>query len=205
MAAPRTERYTGTLLIATTEADIDLEVAGDNLRVGAVLLRPFARKVLRAQHTPFVSIAVNPDHPKYRAWTRLGPSGHAVLPRALLRPLQPQLQRLRAGELSLHESRHLFNQCVDLATASLPPLAPIDPRIERVKAELRRQHRQSLQALATSVCLSYYRLSHLFSSEMGMSLRQYVLSVKIHAACRCMGAGLSLTATAHEAGRRRVW
>lgn len=211
MATPRTERFTGTLLIATTDADIELDIDGQRQQLGAVMLKPFTPKVLRAEHTPFVSMAVNPNHPKYRAYARIAAPGFVAVPRSLFRALHPQLHKLRAGQLSLGESRKLFNQCVDLVTGLLPPLRPIDPRIERVMAELRRDHRQQLGALAQTTCLSYYRLSHLFSKEMGMSLRQYTLSAKIHAACRCIGAGMSLTATAHEAGftdsahLSRVW
>jgi AraC-like DNA-binding protein len=49
-------------------------------------------------------------------------------------------------------------------------------------------------------CLSRDRLSHLFSQEVGISLRKYVQTMKIHAAARFFGSGLSLTEIAVAAG-----
>jgi AraC-like DNA-binding protein len=211
MVAPQTERHTATLLIATTDDDIGIEVAGRREQVAVAMLRPFCPKSLHAPLQPFVSIGIDADHPKYRAFTGIAAPGCAALPRDVFPALRPALDRLRSGELSLHQAQQLFADSVEAAAALLPPLGPLDPRIGHVTALLKRNHRQPLEALAGSACLSYYRLSHLFSHEMGMSLRQYVLSLKIQAASRCIGAGMSLTATAHEAGftdsahLSRVW
>jgi AraC-like DNA-binding protein len=200
MVAPPTERHTATLLFATSEQDIEIVVDGHPQAIGAAVLKPFARKALNAPTQAFVSLGIDPGHPRFRAFTRLAPPGCVAMPRALFALLGPRLQRLRSGEMDVDEALLLFEACIDAVADLLPPLAPPDPRIERVTELLRHDHRQPLDALAGSVCLSYYRLSHLFSQEMGMSLRQYVLSLKIQAAARCMGTGMSLTATAHAAG-----
>lgn len=211
MVAPRTERHTATLLFATSEEDVEIEVDGTRHPVAIALLKPFTPKALHAPLQPFVSIGVSPEHPCYRAFTRLAPPGWIDLPRDSFPALRPALERLRTGEPTLAEVRRVFAQCVEATTSVLPPLAPLDARVARVMELLQRSPRLSLEALADTTCLSYYRLSHLFSQEMGMSLRQYLLSLKIHAAGRCIGAGMSLTATAHEAGftdsahLSRVW
>lgn len=211
MVSPETERYTATLMFATSAQDVPIEVAGRQQAVAIAVLKPFVPKKLHAATQSFVSVAINPAHPKYRAFTRMGAPGFIALPRTLFPALQPQLERLRSLQAGMPDARQFYNDCVDSITQRMPPLRPLDPRIERTMALLRADHRQPLESLADKVCLSYYRLSHLFSHEMGISLRQYVLSLKIHAACRCIGMGLSLTATAHEAGftdsahLSRVW
>lgn len=211
MVVPRTERYTATVLFATSDEPIEIEVDGQRERAEIAVLKPFVPKSLHAPHQAFVSIGLNPTHPGYRAFTRMAAPGFAAVPRSLFPQLAPRLQALRNGVLDMSQARHVFEQCVDAITRLLPPLRPLDPRIERVTALLAHDHRQALDTLADQACLSYYRMSHLFSHEMGLSLRQYVLSLKIHAAARCIGAGLSLTATAHEAGftdsahLSRVW
>ena len=211
MVAPRTERYTGTMLFAIRDEGIDIEVAGRAQRVQMALLKPFVPKALNAAAQPFVSIGLNPTHPKYRAYTRLEEPGYVTMPRSLFPALSDRLQALWAGHLDQPQARRVFEDAVDEVTQMLPPLRPMDPRIERVTASLAHNPRQPLEALADTACLSYYRLSHLFSNEMGLSLRQYVLSLKIHAAARCIGQGMTLTATAHEAGftdsahLSRVW
>ncbi|MBX3623100.1 MAG: helix-turn-helix transcriptional regulator [Rhizobacter sp.] len=211
MVSPETERYTATLMFATSEHDVPIEVAGRREAVAIAVLKPFVPKTLHADAQSFVSVAINPAHPKYRAFTRLADPGYIAMPRTLFPALRPQLDRLRTLQAGIADARQFYNDCIDAVTGLMPPLRPMDPRIERTMALLRADHRQPLEALADQVCLSYYRLSHLFSHEMGISLRQYVLSLKIHAACRCIGMGLSLTATAHEAGftdsahLSRVW
>lgn len=211
MVAPRTERYTGTMLFAMREEGIEVEVAGRQQRAQILLLKPFVPKALNALAQPFISIGLNPTHPKYRAYTRLEDPGYVTLPRSLFPSLNDRLQALWAGYLDVNHARRVYDHAIDEITQMLPPLRPMDPRIERVTASLAENHRQPLEALADKACLSYYRMSHLFSNEMGLSLRQYVLSLKIHAAARCIGRGMNLTATAHEAGftdsahLSRVW
>ena len=211
MEAARTERYTATLLFATSEQDIDVELAGRRQQVQIAVLKPFVRKTLHAHGQPFVSVGVNPTHSRYRAFTRLEEPGYISMPRRFFPALDERLQALRAGELGAPQARLLFDQCIEAVTQLLPPLRPMDPRIEHVTALLARDHHQPLDRLAESACLSYYRMSHLFSQEMGLPLRQYLRSLKIHAAARCIGAGMTLTATAHEAGftdsahLSRVW
>ena len=154
---------------------------------------------------------MSPEHPGDRAFTRLPAPGWLRLPRDSFPALRASRARLRSGVPSLAEVQRVFAHCGDAACSVLPPLPPLDARVVRVMALLRRNPRLSLESRAETTCLSYYRLSHLFSQEMGMSLRQYLLSLKIHAAGRCIGAGMSLTATAHEAGfadsahLSRVW
>lgn len=211
MLAPRTERYTGTMLFAIRDEGLDIEVAGRQQCVEVLLLKPFVPKALNAPSQPFVSIGLNPTHPKYRAYTRLEDPGYLAMPRSLFPALTDRLRALWAGYLDVAQARRVYEHAIDEITQMLPPLRPMDPRIERVTASLAIDHRQPLEALADKACLSYYRMSHLFSNEMGLSLRQYVLSLKIHAAARCIGKGMSLTATAHEAGftdsahLSRVW
>lgn len=200
MVAPRTERYTATVLLATSDAGIGVDITGERQQVQVALLKPFVPKSLQAPGQPFVSIGLNPLHPRYRSCTRMAAPGFTALESSLFPALWPRLQALRAGQLDTTQARSVFDQCIDAVTRLLPPLRPVDPRIARVTALLATDHRRSLETLASQACLSYYRMSHLFSHEMGLSLRQYVLSLKIHAAARCIGAGMSLTATAHEAG-----
>jgi AraC-like DNA-binding protein len=211
MSAPRTERFTATLLFATSEDGLDIEVGEARHRAQVAVLRPFLPKTLHAAAQPFVSVGVNSTHACYRAFTRMQVPGYAFLSPTLMPALAPRLQALRRGELDLWQARQVFEQCIEAVTPLLPPLRPLDPRIAQVMAMLAHDPRQPLETLAARACLSYYRMSHLFSHEMGVSLRQYVLSLKIHAAARCIGRGLSLTATAHEAGftdsahLSRVW
>ena len=58
----------------------------------------------------------------------------------------------------------------------------------------------AVDELADAVGLSYDRMSHLFSATVGLPLRSYQLSRKMHAVCKLAQSGLSLTDIAHTAG-----
>jgi AraC-like DNA-binding protein len=57
-----------------------------------------------------------------------------------------------------------------------------------------------LEKLADEIGLSPSRLSHLFSKEMGLSIKQYLLWQKLNHAVFKIGAGRSMLEAATEAG-----
>lgn len=83
--------------------------------------------------------------------------------------------------------------------ASLPP---IDMRVELAVNWLWSNvpPKIDLSALARMSGLSSSRLAHLFTQEVGISLRQYLLWVKVRKAAELFGSGHSLTTVAHQVG-----
>lgn len=57
-----------------------------------------------------------------------------------------------------------------------------------------------LSTLARAVHLSESRLRHLFSEELGLPFRPYVLWIRLHRAVALIASGLPLTAVAHQSG-----
>jgi AraC-like DNA-binding protein len=57
-----------------------------------------------------------------------------------------------------------------------------------------------LDALSRVAGISASRLSHLFSEQVGISVRPYVLWLRLHRAAASLRAGRSITDAAHEAG-----
>lgn len=60
--------------------------------------------------------------------------------------------------------------------------------------------RPRLEEAAKAACLSASRLTHLFSSEVGMPFRRYVLWVRLRLAVQAVSAGANLTEAAIGAG-----
>lgn len=89
----------------------------------------------------------------------------------------------------------------DVAGARRTP-ATIDPRVARVLEIVKRELPAvpSCGALAAAVGLSPGRLSHLWSGEVGMPLRRYVLWLRLRHVVARVSIGHSLTEAAHEAG-----
>jgi AraC-like DNA-binding protein len=78
----------------------------------------------------------------------------------------------------------------------------LDTRVAHA-VKILREHpvtRRSLGELAKAVGLSQSRMRHLFSEELGMSFRGYVLWLRIYDALSALGNGASLTDAALSAG-----
>jgi AraC-like DNA-binding protein len=77
-----------------------------------------------------------------------------------------------------------------------------DQRVDQVLEYIREHLQEELSAteLAGQVYLSESRLQHLFKSEMGLPMRNYIRWFRLQAGLRIVTAGGSLTEAAHEAG-----
>ena len=79
----------------------------------------------------------------------------------------------------------------------------IDPRIEAVMNLLKEKYlsqKLSITEIARHACLSESRLIHLFTKQVGIPLRRYVLWLRLSTAIRMAIQGTSLTEAAHAAG-----
>jgi AraC-like DNA-binding protein len=78
----------------------------------------------------------------------------------------------------------------------------LDGRVGRVLELLKRDlsSRADVASLAAGVQLSPSRLVHLFNEQMGVSLRRYVLWLRLRKVVFCLAASHSLTDASHEAG-----
>src|SRR5204862_7430167 len=79
---------------------------------------------------------------------------------------------------------------------------PIDPRIRKVLGIIKADFLAPPLApeLASAVGLSAGRLIHLFTQEMGLPIRRYVLWLRLRDVMFSLAAGHSLTEAAHRAG-----
>lgn len=80
--------------------------------------------------------------------------------------------------------------------------AAIDKRITQSIERLRMESENHLSVgeIAANVALSESRFSHLFTEQVGVSVRRYQLWLRLRDAIHLLANGTSLTNTAHEAG-----
>jgi AraC-like DNA-binding protein len=199
-AATETCRYAASLLVAMSGDGIEIEVGGRTSRHSVVALRPCIVKRLRARGTPFLCLDAGPVHPMHRSFSAIRGSGLLDMPRDHFREVEAGLRDFHAGNLTRAEVQQLFRRTTHLATALLPEPRPLDSRLQRVLAMLDENPLCGREQLARAACLSHDRFSHLFSEEVGLSLRKYTQSLKILAASQFLGSGLSLTQIAAAAG-----
>lgn len=83
-----------------------------------------------------------------------------------------------------------------------PPLRGMDERVARALDLMRADgsERLGLSAVAAQVFLSPSRFAHLFTAEVGLPFRRYVLWRKLNRAMAAFGRGATLSAAAHAAG-----
>jgi AraC-like DNA-binding protein len=96
----------------------------------------------------------------------------------------------------------VWQLAVELIGDAKTPQNRFDPRIARVLAELKERFRTTPSAaeLGSSVGLSEGRLTHLFTKEVGVPVRRYVLWLRLRHAVWIYMLTRSLTEAAHDAG-----
>jgi AraC-like DNA-binding protein len=153
---------------------------------------------------PFLDILVDPDDDLYRYL-------HPLLEGAPLRSLPAQgIAQLLPEAAALREEGRSAAQAHDfllrLLRALCPqPLArlPWDERTLRACAYMRASIRQAVPTaaqVAAHVGLSESRLMHLFSDDLGLPMRQYLLWLRLRHALRLGAEGRTLTEVALGAG-----
>ena len=110
--------------------------------------------------------------------------------------------KLRAASTSASPGVALWAAALDALGG--PAMGPrtYDPRIAQVLTILKAAmpDAPSAQELGAQVELSEGRLIHLFSEQVGVPLRRYVLWLRIRHIVFCLAIGKNLTDAAHEAG-----
>ena len=114
----------------------------------------------------------------------------------------PALQLFWERPPNASEMTELVHALVGSLCVGPPPLRRMDERVARV-LELIRQSDASrirLEDVAASVFLSPSRFAHLFSKEIGLTFRRYVLWRKVTRAMLRISRGVSLSEAAHASG-----
>lgn len=199
-SAAVTARPAGTLILSASPKEFEVEVDGRREPAGIAIVKPFVPKRIHAVDVPLVSFGLHPNHPMYRVFTGIADPGVTTYRYGVFAELHAALESAVARGMTPQAGMRILEWALDAVTANMPLLPPLDPRVQQVMTMLIRDHFIPLDELADATCLSYFRLSHLFTQELGISLRQYVLSLKIDTACQNLGLGGSLTDAAHAGG-----
>jgi AraC-like DNA-binding protein len=121
---------------------------------------------------------------------------------ARLAPYMPDMEKLIAHPSEITEAEILLNRIVDSLACDTGPVARTDVKIKQVLDRIKKLHEKKapIKELAESIGISESRLMHLFSHEVGIPLRQYLLWCRLRDALRLIVKGISFTTAAHEAG-----
>jgi AraC-like DNA-binding protein len=143
------------------------------------------------------------DGVSVQAWLDRRPC--AALSDGAARAVRPSLLELFERRTGLEDASRACAALVEsLTTGSRrsPARGRLDPRVEQVVAllEARLDQPPSLAEAAAAVSLSPTRLRQLFSEQVGVPMRSYLLWLRLRAALTAALGGLSMTEAAHRAG-----
>ena len=175
--------------------------ARDWSTVEGVMVAPNVEQQLDAGGRRLASLQIDPESDLF---ARIAPHFAA----SGVRPIAgPTLERLRAafrGAISgpSRTAHDAWLLAIDELSAGTEPRRPMDPRIRRVLGIIKEDFLSPPPAgkLASAVGLSSGRLIHLFTQEMGLPIRRYVLWLRLRDVLISLCAGSSLTEAAHQAG-----
>jgi AraC-like DNA-binding protein len=153
------------------------------------------------QHSALICLGINPLHPAFRSFVKIGSANALPLKRENYASLDPLMQAAFLSRRFSHsEALMLFDGLVNETMKHLPVVQPLDIRARRLMQRVCEQPGVTVQELARELHLSYYRTSHLFTKAVGLPFRTYQLWQKLYRAGETLMKGASLTEVAHAAG-----
>jgi len=188
--AIRTERplrrCSAQVLLALRGTPFRLTVESRSDDYYAAVIRPRVRRTCEALQAG-VNVQIDPSHPQFPRFRTVGSYGALALSRDAFAGFDADMELAYRGRLSIAEAAGLADAILDVVLSELPKVGRLDRRVERVMEILEVNPQRPLRGLAADVGLSYHRLSHLFAEEMGISLRDFHLWRKVHAAMKLLG------------------
>jgi AraC-like DNA-binding protein len=117
-------------------------------------------------------------------------------------PCADALRSIWDEPMDAAEMSRRIHAAVRALCAGPPPHRPMDPRVLKALDVIRRldTDRLSLEEVAGAVFLSPSRFAHLFSQEVGLPFRRYLLWRRLTRALLAVGRGGTLSAAAHTCG-----
>lgn len=195
-----TERQPAVLLISASGRPIELAVGGHVSRHGAFAIAPLTRRDLCAVDVGLISVNVQPHHPCFSAFSRIGKPGARPLPRSAFSRFDAALARAYEGRLRWPEAASLFEALIETAVTQMAVAERRDERAALLHALLQRKPDCSLEEVARALNVSYTGASHLFARSVGLPLRTYQHWIKCMRATQLFQGDATLTEIAQRAG-----
>ena len=169
-----------------------------------VVMAPNVSHSTDSEGQPYLVVLVDPDHALYcYLHPLLNGQPLCCLAADHLAAFTPRLACLLAGQLAIGEARQLLLHMLHALCAEPLQQLPWDSRILQAcsyMAQLVPQNTPTVAQVAAQVGLSESRLMHLFSQQLGISMRQYILWLRLRHAITLWIAGYGLIDIALESG-----
>lgn len=192
-------RHSATLACALTPEPLTVRAQGRHWQGRLLVLRPFVDRLIDSGGRPVALVDIEPLHPRYPAFSR-GSEPVQLLAAERFAGLLACARAFAAQALAGRQLHAAVQLQVHHVADAIAPREPVDPLVLDMMAALRDDPSLSLARLGPAVGLSPTRASRRFVAALGLTVRQYALSVKIRRAALFYGSGLPLTQVAQAAG-----
>lgn len=194
LPANKAHRHVSASLLLGLDGTFELEVEGQRRRARAAVVAPDVPQALNPGGTAMLVAQLDPDSD---AWRRL--AGMLGDQSSVDLPLSDELAAALAGSRDCSDLSGNLDRLLN--ATGVPPL-PLDARVADLCNHLRDTLPEKLDAtaLAQRVGLSASRLTHLFREQTGVTLRRFLLYLKITRAVARWEPGMTLSTLAAEAG-----
>ncbi len=201
LASGLTLRHPAVLLLSVDGSPFQTTLPdGRVITASAVLVPPRVERGLEASGVPVASFNIMPAHASYHVFRAMQPGGVRELDRHLFNPLNDELDALLHGRASIVEAELTFARAATEAQRVLPPAPSPDPRALPLIRMLDAHPELSLDTLARKLGYSHQVMSRLFSSAVGMSMRDYQNWLKQRRVYDVLYTRRSITQVAYLAG-----
>ena len=191
---------TADIYVSVNDEPIEFVISGERRWLKAIAFQPLVPRVVMDHGFGLVCVMLSPSHSFYRHFSAAPLRKVTVLDRKAFAPLNGAIRNVSLGDVECDDSDWVLSQIVSTAAREFAIPKLLDPRIEATKKILDEDPSVSLKDIAEVVELSSYRLSHMFSKSMGMSMRSYRVWLKLDRAWRLIERNYNLADVADEAG-----
>jgi len=192
--------FTASILVGL-DGPIRVRCEGsDWMSVDAVAVAPNCDQQLDARSRALATLQIDPESDDYgRIVHRFSGGPVHVLSPAVVERTRASIRAVDGSSKAAFEA---WTRTLDELAMGGEPRRPIDPRIRRALGIIKQDFLSPPPAaeLAAAVGLSPGRLIHLFTQEMGLPIRRYVLWLRLRDVLFSVAVGKSLTEAAHQAG-----
>jgi AraC-like DNA-binding protein len=193
-------------VVINREEPSALRIDGSSIKCGGVIIGSDRRHQLLSTNDYQVHLWIDSQTAVARAITRqhLGEKGFKVLKGALLKKVRDAIDAPSNFLGPCWQAHDVYEKIVSELGGFEYSEDEVDPRIQTAIKWLQDKHlsqKVTVAELARHSCLSESRLMHLFTKQIGIPIRRYILWLRVLSAMRSIAQGkVSVTEAAHAAG-----
>jgi AraC-like DNA-binding protein len=171
-------------------------------RCSGLMVAPDVEHEFETATSLLAILLVDPETREGRWLRRSTQEPITEIPPAKTEDVLATVRRLWAEPEDAPETATMIHSVTRRLCAGPPPPYALDERIVRALEIIRRTdtRKLSLEAVAKAVFLSSSRFAHLFTEQVGLPFRRYVLWRRLTRAMLAVGRGHTLSAAAHACG-----